>query len=208
MTGDSIRQVEKNLSGLTQSVAKLEAERDALEREIGNLKSARNEERNVLMLAETSGLARMNMILHDNPTALIMQGNTLSDPKFLDGDVLKTFDYVVANPPFSDKRWSTGIDPLHDSHDRFESFGVPPGKQGDYAYPSGIRIGVTDAPLTVHNVFELATSRFSDNLWACVLRSNIYPRLKVRKHCSREGLVFAHLSEQDPLRVTLARAGL
>ena len=62
--------------------------------------------------AATSGLARMNMILHDNPTALIVQGNTLADPKFKDGDALKTFDYVVANPPFCDKRWSTGLDPL------------------------------------------------------------------------------------------------
>lgn len=82
----------------------------------------------------TSGLARMNMILHDNPTALIVQGNTLANPKFKDGDTLKTFDYVVANPPFSDKRWSTGIDPLHDPYERFQPFGTPPAKQGDYAY--------------------------------------------------------------------------
>ncbi|WP_457811894.1 type I restriction-modification system subunit M [Sinorhizobium meliloti] len=82
----------------------------------------------------TSGLARMNMILHNTPTAMIMQGNTLTDPKFRDGDAIKTFDYVVANPPFSDKRWSTGLDPLHDEHDRFKAFGVPPAKQGDYAY--------------------------------------------------------------------------
>jgi type I restriction enzyme M protein len=48
--------------------------------------------------AATSGLARMNMILHNNPTALIAQGNTLTDPKFkIDTTVLKTFDYVVAN---------------------------------------------------------------------------------------------------------------
>jgi len=84
--------------------------------------------------AATSGLARMNMILHDNPGALILQGNTLTDPKFRDGTALKTFDYVVANPPFSDKRWSTGLDPLHDSFDRFQTFGAPPAKQGDYAY--------------------------------------------------------------------------
>jgi type I restriction enzyme M protein len=84
--------------------------------------------------AATSGLARMNMILHNNPTALVAQGNTLADPKFKDGDALKTFDYVVANPPFSDKRWSTGLDLLHDSYDRFLSFGTPPDKQGDYAY--------------------------------------------------------------------------
>ena len=84
--------------------------------------------------AATSGLARMNMILHNNPTALIVQGNTLADPKFKDGDTLKTFDYVVANPPFSDKRWSTGLDPLNDHFERFKSFGTPPAKQGDYAY--------------------------------------------------------------------------
>lgn len=84
--------------------------------------------------AATSALARMNMILHNNPTALIRQGNTLADPKFTDGEALKAFDYVVANPPFSDKRWSTGIDPLNDKYDRFNSFGVPPAKQGDYAY--------------------------------------------------------------------------
>ena len=84
--------------------------------------------------AATSGLARMNMILHDNPAASIVQGNTLADPKFKDGDTLKTFDFVVANPPFSDKRWSTGLDPLHDPFARFQSFGTPPAKQGDYAY--------------------------------------------------------------------------
>src|SRR2546427_8180955 len=84
--------------------------------------------------AATSGLARMNMILHNNPTALVVQGNTLADPKFKDGDTLKTFDYVVANPPFSDKRWSTGLDPLNDPFQRFKPFGTPPARQGDYAY--------------------------------------------------------------------------
>ncbi|HAT29279.1 MAG TPA: type I restriction endonuclease subunit M, partial [Janthinobacterium sp.] len=85
--------------------------------------------------AATSGLARMNMILHDNPTAEIKQGNTIANPLFTAEDgPLKTFDFVVANPPFSDKRWSTGIDPLNDPHERFQHFGTPPAKQGDYAY--------------------------------------------------------------------------
>jgi type I restriction enzyme M protein len=84
--------------------------------------------------AATSALARMNMILHDHPGALVLQGNTLADPKFKDGDTLKTFDYVVANPPFSDKRWSTGVNVDADPHDRFSPFGAPPAKQGDYAY--------------------------------------------------------------------------
>ena len=82
----------------------------------------------------TAGLARMNMILHDYATAEIKQGNTLASPLFLDGDALKTFDYVVANPPFSDKRWSTGLDAEHDPWQRFQHYGIPPGKQGDYAY--------------------------------------------------------------------------
>ncbi|NLN61337.1 MAG: N-6 DNA methylase [Myxococcales bacterium] len=83
----------------------------------------------------TAGLARMNMILHDFPTATIVGGNTLADPKFKDktGEGLKTYDYVVANPPFSDKAWSTGITPETDAYQRFE-WGVPPAKQGDYAY--------------------------------------------------------------------------
>jgi type I restriction enzyme M protein len=84
--------------------------------------------------AATSGLARMNMILHGNPTAIIWQGNTLADPKLKEGEQLKQFDYVVANPPFSDKRWSTGLDAAKDPYSRFEGFGIPPAKQGDYAY--------------------------------------------------------------------------
>src|SRR5438034_6874291 len=82
----------------------------------------------------TAGLARMNMILHDYATAEIKQGNTLANPLYLDRDALKTFDYVVANPPFSDKRWSTGLDAEHDPWQRFQHYGIPPGKPGDYAY--------------------------------------------------------------------------
>jgi type I restriction enzyme M protein len=83
--------------------------------------------------AATSGLARMNMILHGNPTATIWQGNTIADPKLTEGDQLKQFDFVVANPPFSDKRWSTGLEPTK-HYGRFDGFGMPPNKQGDYAY--------------------------------------------------------------------------
>ncbi|MFH1444713.1 MAG: type I restriction-modification system subunit M [Candidatus Peregrinibacteria bacterium] len=82
----------------------------------------------------TAGLARMNMILHDNATAVIKRENTLSTPLFKDGDSLKTFDFVVANPPFSFKSWSNGVDPQHDPFERFQGFGVPPTKNGDYAF--------------------------------------------------------------------------
>jgi len=81
----------------------------------------------------TAGLARMNMILHDFPTANILSGNTLAAPKFTDGENLRTYDYVVANPPFSDKTWSTGLTPASDPFQRF-AWGEPPAKQGDYAY--------------------------------------------------------------------------
>ena len=82
----------------------------------------------------TAALAKMNMILHDNPTAEIWQGNTLASPHFKAPDGgLKTFDYVVANPPFSNKAWSTGFDSAHDPYQRFE-FGIPPRKNGDYAF--------------------------------------------------------------------------
>ncbi len=81
----------------------------------------------------TAGLARMNMILHDFPTANILSGNTLAAPKFKDGEKLRTYDYVVANPPFSDKSWITGLTPANDPYQRF-AWGEPPAKQGDYAY--------------------------------------------------------------------------
>ncbi len=88
----------------------------------------------------TAGLARMNMILHDFPTANIASGGegTLVRPRFLDDrEQLRTYDYVVANPPFSDKTWSTGLTLGEGgSGDRYQRFtwGVPPKKQGDYAY--------------------------------------------------------------------------
>lgn len=81
----------------------------------------------------TAGLARMNMILHDFPTANIRQGNTLANPRFLDGEQLRRYDYVVANPPFSVKTWSVGLTPEADPYGRF-AWGVPPAKQGDYAF--------------------------------------------------------------------------
>ncbi|MCE2416586.1 SAM-dependent DNA methyltransferase [Candidatus Poribacteria bacterium] len=81
----------------------------------------------------TYALARMNMILHGDETAEIRHGNTLSAPEFTDENGLKTFDFAVANPPFSDKAWTTGLDPAHDEYGRF-GYGVPPAKNGDYAF--------------------------------------------------------------------------
>jgi type I restriction enzyme M protein len=124
----------------------------------------------------TSGLARMNMILHHNPGAVIEQGNTLADPKFLEGDQLKTFDYVVANPPFSDKRWSNGL--VGDKYQRFEGFGRPPDKQGDYAY-----------------LLHIVRSLKSTGRAACILPHGVLFRgnaeAEIRKSLVRRGLILA-----------------
>ena len=82
----------------------------------------------------TAALAKMNMILHDCPTAEIWQDNTLSSPHFKEQTGgLKRHDYVVANPPFSTKAWSNGFDPQNDLYGRFAD-GIPPAKNGDYAF--------------------------------------------------------------------------
>ncbi len=84
----------------------------------------------------TAGLARMNMILHNAPTADIRKGqSTLSNPLFLDENGnLRTFDFVVANPPFSLANWTQGFNPREDEHNRFTHFGIPPEKNGDFAF--------------------------------------------------------------------------
>ena len=82
----------------------------------------------------TWALAQMNLILHDHPTAELWRGNTLAAPYFKNRDgSLKTFDFAVANPPFSAKAWSSGLNPAHDEYGRF-AYGIPPAKNGDYAF--------------------------------------------------------------------------
>ena len=124
----------------------------------------------------TCGLAQMNRVLHGKPGAGIEQGNTLTDPKFRDGDALKTFDYVVANPPFSDKRWSTGLDPLNDVFERFKHHGVPPAKQGDYAY-----------------LLHIVRSLKSTGTAACILPHGVLFRgnaeAEIRKNLVRRGFI-------------------
>ncbi|MCT7294086.1 type I restriction-modification system subunit M [Rhodococcus sp. PAE-6] len=78
----------------------------------------------------TWALSKMNMILHGNEIAEIEKGDTLTNPQFTRNDQLRTFDFVVMNPPFSVKSWSNGLE--HD-YGRFE-YGRPPEKNGDYAF--------------------------------------------------------------------------
>ena len=81
----------------------------------------------------TYALAKMNMYLHGYETAVLKPGNTLASPEHKIESNLKTFDFAVANPPFSDKAWINGLNPAHDEFRRFE-YGIPPAKNGDYAF--------------------------------------------------------------------------
>lgn len=99
----------------------------------------------------TRALARMNMFLHGLDSAEIEWGDTLNSPKHLEGDSLKRFDIVVANPPFSLKKWSgeekkkskdqddentSGkIDPRIDPYNRYFR-GIPPVSRADFAFIS------------------------------------------------------------------------
>ncbi|CAL9311883.1 type I restriction-modification system subunit M [Streptomyces sp. SudanB91_2054] len=78
----------------------------------------------------TWALAQMNMILHGYEDRDIRKGDTITSPQFTQGARLQTFDFAVANPPFSIKSWSNG---LENEYGRFE-FGRPPEKNGDYAF--------------------------------------------------------------------------
>ncbi len=85
----------------------------------------------------TRALAVMNMWLHGNPASEIVQGNTLASPQFTDEKTgaLKTFDFAVANPPFSYKAWMNGWNPVSDIYKRFEGYdAIPPKKNGDFAF--------------------------------------------------------------------------
>lgn len=82
----------------------------------------------------TAGLAIMNAMLH-NKVATIKAGNTFSDPQYFETGseetVLRRFDYIVANPPFSIKNWTDGVK----EYGRFDGYGErPPEKNGDYAW--------------------------------------------------------------------------
>lgn len=80
----------------------------------------------------TWALAKMNMFLHEMDAAQIEWGDTINNPKLIEGDHLMKFDVVVANPPFSLDKWGyeTAAD---DVYKRFTR-GVPPKTKGDYAF--------------------------------------------------------------------------
>jgi type I restriction enzyme M protein len=96
-------------------------------------------------VTETAALARMNMWLHGSSTAEIKNGNTMASPEFLDKQGnLRTFDFCVANPPFSDKKWRNNLGkPSDDIYKRF-IYGTPPDKNGDYAFLQHLVASIKD----------------------------------------------------------------
>lgn len=80
----------------------------------------------------TFQLARMNMFLHGKDSARIEWGDTLNNPLLVENDQLMHFDVVVANPPFSLKKWGAE----HAESDPYNRFwrGVPPKDKGDFAF--------------------------------------------------------------------------
>ena len=124
----------------------------------------------------TWALARMNMILHGHPTAVLWRDNTLAAPYFKmpDGSLM-TFDFAVANPPFSTKSWTSGLNPEHDEYSRFE-YGIPPAKNGDYAF-----------------LLHLIASLKSNGTGAIILPHGVLFRgnkeAEVRRNLIRQGLI-------------------
>lgn len=82
----------------------------------------------------TWALCRMNMFLHGVGNARIEWGDTLNNPKLIEGKTLKKFNVVVANPPFSLDKWGAE----NAASDKFHRFhrGTPPKSKGDYAFIS------------------------------------------------------------------------
>jgi type I restriction enzyme M protein len=101
------------------------------------LKRQGKEHRNLKLYGQelnlmSSSIARMNLFLHGIVDFDIQRGNTLSDPKFLEGDRLQQFDVVLANPPYSIKQWDRKLwsgDPYGRNR-----FGTPPQGRADYAF--------------------------------------------------------------------------
>lgn len=82
----------------------------------------------------TWAICKMNMLLHGAKGADIQKGDTIREPKHTEGGVLKTYDKVLANPPFSLKNWGLEEASADEFH-RF-SYGLPPKSYGDLAFVS------------------------------------------------------------------------
>jgi len=115
---------------------------------ITHLRRQKKEWRNVRLYGQernlmTSSIARMNCFLHGIEDFQIVRGDTLSEPKFVEGDRLQRFDVILANPPYSIKQWD---------RDAFASdpwgrnlYGTPPQGRADYAFWQHILVSLSKA---------------------------------------------------------------
>jgi len=96
------------------------------------------QERNLI----TSGIARMNLFLHGVEDFQIIRGDTLADPKHIEGDRLRKFDVILANPPYSIKQW----DREAWGQDKWgrNFLGTPPQGRADYAFQQHILASLSD----------------------------------------------------------------
>jgi type I restriction enzyme M protein len=108
---------------------------------VNHLKETGKEHRTLKLYGQelnmmTSSIARMNMFLHGIEDFQIARGDTLSEPKFLENDKLKKFNVILANPPYSVKRWNREAW-TSDPYGR-NIYGTPPQGCADYAFEQHI----------------------------------------------------------------------
>ncbi len=150
---------------------------------VAHLKKQGKEWRNVRLFGQernlmTSSIARMNCFLHGIEDFRIERGDTLAEPKLVEGDKLMQFDVVLANPPYSIKQWD---------REAFRSdpwgrnlFGVPPQGRADYAFQQHINKSLKPktgrcAVLWPHGVLfrqeeeEIRTKLIEADLIECVI---------------------------------------
>lgn len=112
---------------------------DEVKRSAGEYRTLKlyGQERNLI----TSSIARMNLFLHGVEDFEIIRGDTLADPKHIEGDRLRQFDVILANPPYSIKQWSREAW----SSDKWgrNSLGTPPQGRADYAFQQHILTSLT-----------------------------------------------------------------
>jgi type I restriction enzyme M protein len=126
----------------------------------------------------TSSIARMNLYLHGIEEFRIERGDTLADPLFFEGDRLRRFDVILANPPYSIKQWNRDLF-TEDPYKR-NIWGVPPQGRADYAFLQHIATSLNPdtgrcAILLPHGVLFRADERkmrqklIESDLLECVL---------------------------------------
>jgi type I restriction enzyme M protein len=130
----------------------------------------------------TISMAKMNMILHGMMTADLQQGDTLNIPLHTHGVKLDQFDYVVANPPFSLKKWMKSAKE-DDVYGRWKKvIGVPPTSKGDYAF-----------------LLHIIESMKADGMGACILPHGVLFRGSVEKG-EAEAKIRKHLIDKKVIR--------